>query len=118
MTVFFLIYFFSFNVQNLFFFLQPEEIKYNDDTPIEDQELDSSNNEQLLTQLSFENPKEDGERSEGVHDFKPTMAEYNVVKSRLNQIARKDPLYHLTREDKNLLWYAMKIEKYKKMRIC
>merc|ERR1719272_1754958 len=44
----------------------PEEIKYNDDTP-------------------FENPEEDGERSEGVHDFKPTMAEYNVVKSRLNQ---------------------------------
>ena len=69
----------------------PSDIKYNDDTPIEDKELDG--------------PDRPLDTPQYVHDdFKPTLAEYNVVKSRLSQIARKDPLYRLTREDKNLLW--------------
>ena len=36
--------------------------------------------------------------------MKPTMSEFYVHKSRLASIARKDPLYKLTEEDKSLLW--------------
>jgi hypothetical protein len=79
----------------------PNDVKYNDDIPVEDLELGGDD------QFNVENaPKRRNSLSDIEYhdDFKPTKEEYNVVKSRLNQLAGKDPLYKLSREDKNLLW--------------
>ena len=66
----------------------PEDCKYNDDTPIEDQEMSRRTSMDVIIKDTS----------------KPSQAEFFVVKSHLAQLATKDPLYILSKKDKNLLW--------------
>jgi len=84
----------------------PSNIRYNDDLPIEDIKLqgttDQPNSRYVESDEDEESMGHGPERYQG--DMKPTMSEFYVHKSRLASIARKDPLYKLTEEDKSLLW--------------
>ena len=100
----------------------PKDIRYNDDTPLEDLELEglateennhyysgSSGSSGSTTATSGSTTATSSTTSTTTsshhhNDLKPTLEEYNTVRSRLSQLAGKDPLYRLTREDKNLLW--------------
>ena len=107
----------------------PNDVIYNDDRPVEDMDIEEGavdleqvewrggkpeeRHPALLPSASSSVPSSRHRSSLDYVQFnaataaaqlKPTMDEYNVVRSTLMQLAKKDPLYRLTREDKTLLW--------------
>ena len=94
----------------------PNDVIYNDDTPVEDMDTPPPCTSASSASSSSSSSSASSSRHRASMDYvqfnaataaaqlKPTLEEYNVVRSTLMQLAKKDPLYRLTREDKTLLW--------------